>query len=94
MTIPDLSASSFQSNRDAIGARVTLRAGSHQQKKEVRSGGSYISQSDFRLHFGSGTASKVDLVEIRWLSGLVQRLENVAVNRILRMREGIGIAGK
>jgi hypothetical protein len=83
-----------KSNRDAIGARVTLRVGNHQQTQEVRSGGSYVSQSDFRLHFGLGPASKVDLVEIRWPSGLVQRLENVAVNRIVRIREGIGIVEK
>lgn len=83
-----------KSNRDAIGARVTLRVGSHQQMQEVRSGGSYISQSDFRLHFGLGTASKVDLVEIRWPSGLVQRLENVAVNRVVRIREGVRIVEK
>jgi hypothetical protein len=47
------------------------------QTQEVRSGGGYISQSDFRLHFGLGKATKADAVEIRWPSGLVQRLENI-----------------
>jgi hypothetical protein len=80
-----------KSNRDAIGARVTVRVGDHQQVQEVRSGGGYISQSDFRLHFGLGKASKADAIEIRWPSGLVQRFENVTANQIVRIRESIGI---
>ena len=78
-----------KSNRDAIGARVTVRVGDHQQTQEVRSGGGYISQSDFRLHFGLGKATKADAIEIRWPSGLVQRLENVAANQIVKIRESI-----
>ena len=81
-----------KSNRDAIGARVTVRVGDHRQTREVRSGGGYISQSDFRLHFGLGKATKADAIEIRWPSGLVQRLENVSANQVVRIREGIGIA--
>jgi len=80
-----------KSNRDAIGARVTVRVGDHSQMQEVRSGGGYISQSDFRLHFGLGGATKADAVEIRWPSGLVQRFENVTGNQIVRIREDIGI---
>jgi len=83
-----------KSNRDAIGARVTVWVAGHEQTQEVRSGGGYISQSDFRLHFGLGSASKVDAVEIRWPSGLVERLENIAVNRIVKIREGAGIVEK
>ena len=86
-----------KSNRDAIGARVSVGTGvgasAHQQMQEVRSGGGYISQSDFRLHFGLGQATKAD-VEIRWPSGLTQRLENVPANRIVRIREGLGIIEK
>jgi hypothetical protein len=82
-----------KSNRDAIGARVTVRAGKHQQTQEVRSGGGYDSQSDLRLHFGLGAASKVDDLEIRWPSGLVQHLPNVTGNRIVKIREGTGLAG-
>jgi len=66
-----------------------VRVGDHQQTQEVRSGGSYISQSDFRLHFGLGQAAKADLVEIRWPSGLTERLENVTANRIMKIREGV-----
>jgi enediyne biosynthesis protein E4 len=89
-----LSLIGTKSNRDAIGARVTVRVGDHQQTQEVRSGGGYISQSDFRLHFGLGGATKVDSVEIRWPSGLTQRLQNVPANRIIRIREGVGIVEK
>ncbi len=89
-----LSLTGTKSNRDAIGARVTLWVAGHQQSQEVRSGGGYISQSDFRLHFGLGQASKIDVVEIRWPSGLVQRLENPGINRIVKIREGIGIMDK
>jgi enediyne biosynthesis protein E4 len=77
-----------KSNRDAIGARVIVRAGKHQQSDEVRSGGGYDSQSDLRLHFGLGTATKVDDIEIRWPSGLVQHLPNVTGNQIVKIVEG------
>ena len=80
-----------KSNRDAVGARVTLRTGKHQQTQEVRSGGGYDSQSDFRLHFGLGAATKTDDIEIRWPSGLVQHLPNVIGNRIVKIREGTGL---
>ena len=80
-----------KSNRDAIGARVTVRVGPHQQTQEVRSGGGYISQSDFRLHFGLGAATQADSVEIRWPSGLVERLDHLHANRIVKIREGVGI---
>ncbi|MGA2978224.1 MAG: CRTAC1 family protein [Terriglobales bacterium] len=83
-----------KSNRDAIGARVTVRVGDHLQTQEVRSGGGYISQSDFRLHFGLGKATKADAVEIRWPSGLVQRFQKVVGNRIVKIRENIGIMEK
>jgi enediyne biosynthesis protein E4 len=83
-----------KSNRSAIGARVTVRVGDHQQTQEVRSGGGYISQSDFRLHFGLGSATKADSVEIRWPSGLTEKLENLPANHISRIREGVGIIEK
>jgi enediyne biosynthesis protein E4 len=89
-----LSLIGTKSNRDAIGARVTVWVGRHQQVQEVRSGGGYMSQSDFRLHFGLGSATKVDSVEIRWPSGLAQHLDNVPINRITRIQEGTGIVEK
>jgi len=82
-----------KSNRDAIGARVTVRTGKHQQTEEVRSGGGYDSQSDLRLHFGLGPTAKADDIEIRWPSGLVQHLPNVTGNRIVKIREGTDLTG-
>ena len=80
-----------KSNRSAIGARVTVTAGKLRQTDEVRSGGSYASQSDFRLHFGLGSATKVDQIEIRWPSGAVEKLGGVAAGQCIRVREGEGI---
>ena len=76
-----------RSNRSAIGARVTLRAGGVTQIREVKSGGSYLSQSDLRLHFGLGAATKIDEVSIRWPSGAVQVERDVAANRIVTLTE-------
>ncbi len=74
-------------NRDGIGARVAIRAGGRQQVDEVRSGASYLSQSDTRLHFGLGAAKVVDQVEIRWPRGGVQRLENLQANQVVLVRQ-------
>jgi hypothetical protein len=80
-----------KSNRSAIGARVLVTTGKLRQTDEVRSGGSYASHSDFRLHFGLGSAKKVDQIEIRWPSGAVEKLSNVAAGQSIRVREGAGI---
>jgi hypothetical protein len=80
-----------RSNRSGIGARVIVKSGEHSQMDEVRSGGSYISQSDLRLHFGLGSMTKVDLVEVRWPSGMVDRLTNVSTNQLIRVKEGQGL---
>jgi hypothetical protein len=83
-----------KSNGYAIGAKVTIPVGDHQQTQEVRSAGGYISQSDFRLHFGLGKATMADAVGIRWPSGLVLRFENVTGNQVVKIRESIGIMEK
>jgi enediyne biosynthesis protein E4 len=75
------------SNRSAIGARVKLTAGGMTQSGEVRSGGSYLSQSDLRLHFGLGEARRVDRLEIDWPSGRSTELRALDVNRVLRVEE-------
>jgi enediyne biosynthesis protein E4 len=80
-----------KSNRAAIGARVTIRAAGVKQFSEVRGGGSYLSQNDLRLHFGLGTAKKMDTVEIRWPNGTVETLQNVAADSIYTVVEGAGI---
>jgi enediyne biosynthesis protein E4 len=83
-----------RSNRDAIGARLSLKAGKRTFVDEVRSGSSYISNSDMRVHFGLGPASKVDSLEVRWPSGLLESFENPAVDGIRTLKEGSGQAVK
>jgi hypothetical protein len=76
-----------RSNRSAIGAQVRVTADGHTQSDEVRSGGSYLSQNDLRLHFGLGRAAKVERVEIDWPSGARQTERNLPVNRIATLTE-------
>jgi len=78
------------SGRDAIGARITVTAGGHKQIDEVRSGGSYMSQNDFRLHFGLGSASTAD-ISVRWLDGKVENFKSAAADQIRTIEEGKGI---
>jgi hypothetical protein len=80
-----------KSNRDGIGARVTLSAGGRRQIQEVTSGGSYLSQNDLRVHFGLGSETKIDWIEIRWPSGAVDKIENASADRFLTVEEGQGI---
>lgn len=77
----------MKSNRSAIGARVELAAGGRRQVREIRSGGSYLSQSDLRLHFGLGEATSVESVEIRWPSGAEQTVRGLAPGRVHVIRE-------
>jgi len=80
-----------RSNRLALGAKVRVVAGALSQIDEVRSGGSYLSQNDLRVHFGLGTEKKVDRVEVRWPSGSTQILQNLAGDRFYVVKEGEGI---
>ena len=77
-----------RSNRSAIGARVRCVAGPLVQIAEVRSGGSYLSQSDLRLHFGLGEHAVADLIEILWPSGGTDRLKRIVSDQFLRVEEG------
>jgi len=77
-----------KSNRAAIGARVTIHAGGMTQFDEVRSGGSYLSQNDLRLHFGLGAATKMESVEVRWPSGKTETYKDVAADKIYSVTEG------
>ena len=61
------------------------------QTDEVRSGGSYISQSDFRLHFGLGSAANIESLEVRWPSGKVETFKNLAADRFYALLEGEGV---
>jgi hypothetical protein len=84
-----------KSNRTGIGTRVIVTAKTAPaaekplvQMDELRSGGSYFSQNDMRMHFGLDQATKVDTVEIRWLSGQVDKLNDLQVNRLYVIQEG------
>ena len=57
----------------------------------MRSGGGYFSQNDLRVHFGIGRADKVDLLEIRWPSGLIETLKDIQANQVIFVKEGEGI---
>lgn len=80
-----------ESNRAAIGARVTITSGGKSQMSEVRGGTSYISQPDLRLHFGLGGDTKIDKVEITWPNGKHEELKDIAADKIYTVVEGSGI---
>ena len=83
-------------NRTAVGARVRVVTGKHAQIDEVHTGGSVMSQSDLRLHFGVGQLKKIDLIEVKWpttgtIAGKTEKFTDVEVNQILTIKEGEGI---
>jgi len=79
-------------NRSAIGARVRLITGTHSQMDEVHSGGSVMSQSDLRLHFGLGKSQFADLIEVKWpTTQKIERFSKVPANQIVTIREASGI---
>jgi hypothetical protein len=83
-----------KSNKMAIGARVTVKAGKLTQFSEVRAGGSYLSSNDPRLHFGLGAEAAMTEVEIRWPSGRVEVMNNIPADFIYTIVEGEGIKDK
>ena len=80
------------SNRDAVGARVTLRSGERVSIAEVKTGVSYLSQGSLEIHFGLGERDRVDSLEFRWPSGKREKIENVPAGRHLVV-EGVGRIG-
>jgi enediyne biosynthesis protein E4 len=79
-----------KTNRAAIGSRVMVESENRRQMQEVRSGGSFCSQNDLRLHFGLGAAKDARL-RIRWLGGTEETLEHVSANRLIVVQEGKGV---
>jgi hypothetical protein len=77
-----------ESSRDALGAKVTLESGGLRQIREVRSGGSYLTQSDSRLLFGLGSRATADSIVIRWPSGKIQQAPPAPADRYLLVVEG------
>jgi hypothetical protein len=80
-----------KSNRLALNARIKIVASGMTQTEEIHSGGSYLSQNDLRVHFGLGSAKKIDSVEIRWPSGKTETLTDVATDQFHAVLEGQGI---
>lgn len=78
------------SNRSGIGTRVILRQGTSQQMREIKAGSSYASHCDTRVHFGLGSQSEVQELEVRWPSGKIQKLSKVKTNQILPLKEPSG----
>ncbi|HRH43503.1 MAG TPA: CRTAC1 family protein [Pyrinomonadaceae bacterium] len=86
-----LELSAKEGNPLAIGARIKLTTGNIVQTEEIRSGGSYLSQSDLRVHFGLGKATKIDSIEIRWNSGKIETIKDVEVDKFHAILEGEGV---
>jgi hypothetical protein len=81
-----------KSNRDGIGARVQIKAGDRVMVDEVRSGSSYDSNNDMRVHFGLGRTESVDWVEVRWPSGLKEKFSSLKIDTVQNLKEGSGTA--
>jgi hypothetical protein len=80
-----------KSNRDGVGARVKVIAGDLVQYDQKKGGMSYQSAQDPRLHFGLGTRTNIDSIEIIWPSGIVTRLPNLKSDQIIAVKEGVGL---
>jgi hypothetical protein len=80
-----------KTNRLALNARVKVTAGDLVQTGEVRSGGSYLSQNDLRLHFGLGDRDRIDKLEIIWPAGKVETLTGLAADHSYEIQEGEGV---
>jgi hypothetical protein len=85
--------SGTKSNRDGIGAVITVTSGGEKQVKMVRSGSSYLSQSELVATFGLGQKTKADSIEIKWPSGQSETLSNVNAGQLITVQEGKGIVG-
>jgi enediyne biosynthesis protein E4 len=83
-------AKGTKSNRDAVGAKVTVFSGGQQYVQEVRSGSSYISNNDIRLHFGLGSAAEIDHIEVRWPNGIKEIFPGGKANCFVTLVEGQG----
>jgi hypothetical protein len=83
-----------RSNRNAIGARVTVTAQGRTQMREVKSGSSYLGQNDLRAHVGLGDVTRVERIDVRWPTGEVETIRDVAADQIVTITEGKGITGR
>jgi hypothetical protein len=83
-----------RSNRDGLGARISVAAGGRTQVREVKSGSSYLGQNDLRAHVGLGEATRVERIDVRWPAGGTDTIRDVPANQIVTIAEGQGITGR
>ena len=83
----DLKLEGKTSNRDGIGARIQVTAGGRVQYNHVSFAAGYASSGAVPIHFGLGPAASASLIEIRWPSGMVQELKDIAADRLIRVKE-------
>ena len=81
-----------ESNRDGIGAIVTVETSAGTQVREIRAGSSFLAQDDIRAHFGLGKERMVQQLAVHWPSGQVDRFADIQADRILTVREGQGLS--
>lgn len=80
-------------NRFAVGSRVVLKTTRRSMIQEVQAGSSYLSQNDLRLHFGLGSEEKIEMIEVRWADGKIERIEGAQSDAIITISEGRGVTG-
>ncbi len=80
-----------KSNRDGTGSVLKLTSEGFVHVEQAEGGGSYMSASDPRIHFGLGTRSKIESLVITWPGGQVDKLANVPIDTIIAVKEGTGI---
>ena len=78
-------------NKDAVGARINVKTDKRRMTQTVEAGASYLSQNDFRLHFGLNISEKIEAVEVRWSDGKTETISGAAPNRILTVTQNKGI---
>jgi hypothetical protein len=83
-----------KSNRSGIGTKITLTTGQRRQVREVESGSSYLAQNDLRAHFGIGSATMAERLEVRWPDGSMEVIPAVAANQIVTIRQGKGLVSR
>ena len=86
-----LQGTSKTNPRDAIGSTVYLTTGKLRQRRDVISGAGYCSQNDMTLHFGLGSAKRVDKLEIRWADGSMEKIEVPSIDRVFTITQGRGV---
>ena len=78
-------------NKEAIGSRLILKTNKRSMIQEIQAGSSYLSQNDFRLHFGFGKDEKIESVDVRWSNGKTEKISGVLPNQIVTVKEGEGV---